>query len=379
MPKALQIKFLLVYSNNKKAAPNSDNLFSLDVDIDIPATGITAIFGHSGSGKTTLLRAMAGLDVVEHGRMMIGNDVWQDSEKQIWVAPHQRSIGYVFQEASLLPHLSARRNLEYAVKRSKKIIESGIDNNALPIDFDYVVRLLGLEAILDRKPNQLSGGERQRVAIAQALLIQPKLLLMDEPLASLDSARKKEIIPYIEKLKTELQIPIIFVSHSPDEVARLADHLVVLEQGKVITSGDLKDTLARVDLPIKLGDETGVVVDVSIDAKDLKWKLMSAAFSGGKIWVKDQGEKIGDFARLRILAKDVSLSLTQHTDSSIANILSVSICDIKRSDDDGTALVKVMASDTVILSRITLRSLDHLNLKVGDTVWAQVKSVALIS
>ncbi len=372
--KVIKAEFFLQYAaeknHNKKEKTESIKPFSLDVNIEIPFSGITAIFGHSGSGKTTLLRAIAGLDVVKKGRLIVDDHVWQDSANSVWVDPHQRSVGYVFQEASLLPHLTARKNLMYAVKRAEK--------ESSQIDMNYVVTLLGLESILDRKPNQLSGGERQRVAIAQALLIQPKLLLWDEPFGALDEITRDHLIPYIEKLKTELNIPVIYVSHSPDEIARLADNLVVLDEGKVVASGELKDTLARIDLPIKLGDETGVVIDVKIEAKDLQWNLMAASFSGGNIWIKDQGEKIGETARLRILARDVSITLTQHADSSIVNVFPVVVEEIVTDDHEGTALIKLNAKQTPILSKITLRSLKHLNIKVGAVVWAQVKSVALV-
>ena len=328
--KVIEIKDMYKIYNSSEVKVKAVN----GVTIDFEEGEFAAIVGPSGSGKTTLLRAIAGLDVIEKGRLVVGQTVWQDSDKNIWMQPHERSVGYVFQEASLLPHLTARKNLLYAVKRSEK---KSLNSDARLMDKEeitYVIELLGIESILDRKPSQLSGGERQRVAIAQALLIQQKLLLMDEPLASLDAARKQEIIPYIEKLKTELNIPIIYVSHSPDEVARLADHLIVLDQGNVVASGELKETLSRIDFPVRLGDDTGVVIDVTIHAKDLKWKLMSASFPGGKIWIKDQGEIIGAAARLRILARDVSLTLTQHADSSIVNVLPVIVQQIEKNENE---------------------------------------------
>lgn len=389
---SIRIKFFRKFFSEKQ--------FALDVDFSIPASGITAVFGHSGSGKTTLLRAIAGLDRIEKGYFAFENIesenkhaiekdteqecVWQDSEKNIWLPPHLRDIGYVFQEASLLPHLSAADNFAYAVKRSNKL-KGNSANNLQEIHHKYsekeIISLLGLENLLDRMPSELSGGERQRVAIAQALMIRPRILLMDEPLASLDSARKKEIIPYIKALKDQLNIPIVYVSHSAEEIAKLADHIVVLRDGNVVAAGELTETLANIHLPIVLGEDTGVVLDAKISAKDSQWQLANATFFDGSIWVTDQGMALGETVRLRILAKDVSVTLEKHNDTSIVNILPVTICDIVEDADAGTALLQLKVNDqrTIIVSRITLRSLKHLKLSVGKQAWAQIKSVALLS
>ena len=260
--------------------------FSLDVDLDLPARGVTALFGHSGSGKTTLLRCIAGLERAPGGYVAIDGEVWQDADR--FLPTHQRPLGYVFQEASLFQHLSARGNLEYGRKRAK-----GVMGRAA---LDHVIELLGIGALLERRPDQLSGGERQRVAIARALAVKPRLLLMDEPLAALDLARKQEILPYLERLHDELEIPILYVSHSPDEVARLADHIVVMQAGRSVASGPLVETLARLDLPIRLGEDAGVVLDAVVEERDTQWQLARAAFASNadaSVWVRDGGHAIG--------------------------------------------------------------------------------------
>ncbi|MDP1536360.1 MAG: molybdenum ABC transporter ATP-binding protein [Burkholderiales bacterium] len=232
--------------------------FTLDVDLELPSRGVTALFGHSGSGKTTLLRCIAGLERTANGYLAIDGTLWQDGAS--FLPTHRRPIGYVFQEASLFPHLSVRGNLEYGAKRAQSLpareggAGGGRANLCRPAsaDFSHIVELLGIGTLLDRKPERLSGGERQRVAIARALLTAPRLLLMDEPLAALDLARKNEILPYLERLHDELEIPVLYVSHAPDEVARLADHLVVMDGGRAVAQGPLADVLSRIDLPIRI-------------------------------------------------------------------------------------------------------------------------------
>ena len=219
--------------------------FTLEVDLRLPAAGITAIFGPSGSGKTTLLRCVAGLERARFARVVIAAETWQDSEAGTFVPTHRRPLGYVFQEASLFDHLDVRGNLAFAQPR-------GGDAKLQPL-----LELLGIAALLDRRPHQLSGGERQRVAIARALATQPRILLLDEPLAAVDLSRRREILPWLERLRDELRIPMLYVTHSADEVARLADHLVLLDAGAVRAAGPLRETLARIDLPLVPGEEPG--------------------------------------------------------------------------------------------------------------------------
>ena len=344
--------------------------FSLDVDLDLPNRGVTALFGHSGSGKTTLLRCIAGLERAQ-GELHMNGEVWQDAKT--FLPTHKRELGYVFQEASLFPHLSARGNLEYGRKRAA----SKLDRVAL----DHIIELLGIGPLLGRRPDQLSGGERQRVAIARALAVKPRLLLMDEPLAALDLARKQEILPYLERLHEELEIPVLYVSHAPDEVARLADHIVVLSNGRAVASGPLTETLARLDLPIHLGEDAGVVLDAVVSERDAQWQLARAIFKDNPdagVWVRDGGHAIGHPVRVRILARDVSLAVTRHSGTSIQNILPGVVETLADDTHPALALVRVNVGGVKVVARLTRRSAHDLGLTPGQIVYAQIKAVALI-
>lgn len=348
--------------------------FSLSVDLRIPAQGVSAVYGPSGCGKTTFLRCLAGLSEGVSGHLSVAGEVWLDTtgSRSIAYPTHKRAIGYVFQEASLFPHLSALGNLQYALKRAPQ--------RPPAIEFDQAVSLLGLSQLLDRLPAQLSGGERQRVAIARALLINPQLLLMDEPLSSLDLRRKQEILPYLEGLFEALKIPVIYVSHSPDEVARLAHHLIALDNGKVVADGPLVECLSNIDLPIILGGDTGVIIDAKIDRVDSSWQLSYAQFSGVGVWLTSKTGEMhqrGDRVRLRILARDVSLALSRHDDTSISNILPATVEQLGEVNA-GSVLVKLRIEGTALLARVTERSLHHLALTVGSKVYAQIKSLALV-
>src|SRR5574343_1688002 len=295
------------------------NDFRLDVDLVLPGHGVTALFGHSGSGKTTCLRAMAGLERASEGYFSLGGEIWQDEARQHFVPTHQRALGMVFQEASLFPHLSVRGNMEFGQKRAR--------GSANGFSLPEMAQLLGIEHLLDRSPAQLSGGERQRVAIARALLARPKILLMDEPLAALDLKRKLEILPYLERLHGELSIPIIYVSHAPDEVARLADHLVLLDQGKVVASGPLNDVLSRLDLPAAFADDAGVVIETRVAEHEAD-DLTRLEFTGGAIYVSRRSEPVGTPLRCRIHARDVSLTLAPQLQTSILNCVAAIVLDL---------------------------------------------------
>ncbi len=339
--------------------------FALNVDLRLPGRGVTALFGPSGCGKTTLLRCIAGLERAS-GSLMVNEHLWQDATH--FTPTHQRAIGYVFQEASLFPHLSVRGNLQYGMKRSGGISKGTIDP---------IIDLLGIRALLDRKPGGLSGGERQRVAIARALAVNPKLLLMDEPLAALDLKRKQEILPYLDRLQATLEIPILYVTHSPDEVVRLAHHLVVMDAGRVVATGELANTLSQLDLPVKLGQEAGVVIESVVGSIESQWHLTRMDFDGGSVWIRDPGLALGAKARVRILASDVSLAREQPGKSSIQNVLHGQIDAMRDDEHPGLVLVRVKVGDTALLARVTKRAVSELALMVGDTVWTQVKSVAL--
>lgn len=237
---------------------------------------------------------------------------------------------------------------------------------------------MGIAALLDQYPGQLSGGEQQRVAIARSLLVQPRVLLMDEPLAALDTTRKQEILPYLEQLPALFDIPILYVSHAIDEVARLADHMVVLEQGKVAAQGSLTDVFSRIDLPARFGDQTGVVLMGTIIERDTQWHLSRLSFGSGNLWVRDSGDEVGQTLRIRILARDVSIALAQHDDTSIANRIFAEVIEIAPDLDEAMALLRLKVGMHYLIARLTKRSVAHLQLVVGQKVWAQVKSVALV-
>ncbi|MGH8017920.1 MAG: molybdenum ABC transporter ATP-binding protein, partial [Opitutaceae bacterium] len=333
----------------------------------------TSIFGPSGSGNTSILRAIAGLDRIEGGRLEVGGETWQDDARGIFVPAHRRAIGCVFQEANLFPHLTVRGNLDYGMRRRR----AGV----APVSRDDVIALLGIGHLIDRAPGNLSGGERQRVAIARALLASPRLLLLDEPLASLDAARKREILPYLQRLREELEIPMIFVSHAVDEVVRIADHLVLLDAGAVVGSGPLAAMLARLDLPGMLSRDTGVIVEGTAGAYDETYRLLRLDVSGGTLRISHAPVAPGTPLRVQIQSRDISLSLEQPRSASIVNLLEARIVDLKADEDPGAAsmLVLIDAGGTPLVARITRYSCDRLQLAPGATVWAQIKAVAVLA
>ncbi len=347
--------------------------FALDVDLHLPGRGVTALYGHSGSGKTTCLRCIAGLERAEEGFVQINDEVWQDSRKGLFVPPHKRALGYVFQEASLFPHLSVLANLEFGLKR--------IPRQQRRVEMSHATELLGIGHLLDRHPQHLSGGERQRIGIARALLTSPSLLLMDEPLAALDSKRKSEILPYLERLHDELEIPVLYVSHAQDEVARLADHIVLLSDGKALASGPIGETLARLDLPMALGDDAGVVINGTVSAYDEHYQLLTLQLPASQLQMRVAHAPLalGKQLRFKIQARDVSLSLQAEEHSSILNRLPVTVTQEIPADNAAHVLVSLDAAGTPLLARITRYSRDQLQLHPGQTLWAQIKAVAVLA
>ena len=344
--------------------------FELDIDLTLPASGITVLYGPSGCGKTSVLRCVAGLERAHAARVCIGDEVWQDDAQGIFLPPWQRPLGYVFQEASLFEHLDVRGNLVYGLKRSKDA------NTAIALD--AVIDLLGIGHLMQRRVQKLSGGERQRVAIARALATQPRLLLLDEPLSALDQARRREILPWLARLRDELRTPMLYVTHAADEVARLADTLVVLEQGRVKAAGATAEVLARMDAPMVLGDDAGALLHGTVVEHDALWHLMRVDFGGGSLWLRDSGLACGQAVRLRVLARDVSLATATPQHTSIQNLLPGTVDAISPDSHPSQALVRVTCGNAVLLSRITARAVDTLGLTPGHRVWAQVKSVALM-
>lgn len=342
--------------------------FILDVDVAFPDRGVTAVFGPSGCGKTTLLRAMAGLERDRNGFFQVGGVVWQDGGR--FLAPHRRPLGYVFQEASLFPHLSVRRNLEYGLKR--------VPEDQRRVTLDEAVELLGLKDLLKRRPDGLSGGERQRVSVARALLTSPRLLLMDEPLSALDRASKRDILPYLERLHDQLSMPVVYVSHSPDEVARLADYLVLLDAGRIRAAGPIGELLTRLDLAREQGAEAESIIEATVAGHDDAYHLSYLDFAGGRFSVARNALAIGHPARLRVLARDVSITLRPQTDTSILNIFPATI-DGLLEEDPAQMLVRLDMGGSPLLARITRKSSNALDLAPGKQVYAQVKTVALLA
>lgn len=344
--------------------------FVLDAAFGCPARGVTGLFGPSGSGKTTLLRCVAGLEHAPDGFLRVGDDVWQDSEESLFLAPHRRAVGYVFQDADLLAHLSVHENLRFAWKRAPEH----------RIAWNDAVEWLGVGPLLVRSPARLSGGERQRVAIARALLSSPRVLLMDEPLSALDEVNRAEILPYLQALPERLSIPILYVSHSLAEVGRLADHMVWLVDGRVKAAGPPAEVIGRIDFAHWRGEEAAVIVDAVVREHDDDGHLTLLDGPWGPIWVRRQARDEGRRVRLNIAASDVSLSLVPEPLTTIMNQFAVRVTDA-RETAPGEVLVRMAGTaddGPVLLARITRRSQQRLGIEAGRDVFARVKSVALL-
>ena len=346
--------------------------FALDVALSLPGRGVSALFGPSGCGKTTLLRCLAGLERAPGGRVVVGDEVWQDDDAGVFVPTHRRAVGVVFQEASLFEHLDVRANVEFGWKR--------LAPSQRRVSVAEAVEWTGIAPLLDRSTAGLSGGERQRVAIARALAVSPRLLLMDEPLAALDAARKAEILPAIERLNELSGITIVYVSHAIAEVARLADHVVLMDAGRVLASGPVGELLSRLDLPLPPGEDAGVVLQGAIGALDAEWHMARLDVAGAAFWTRDPALPVGHRIRLRVLARDVSLSLVEQAGSSIVNQIPAVVEAIADDTHPSQVLVRVRThgGESALLARVTRRSAQALALAPGQAVWAMVKSVALL-
>ncbi|RFB87236.1 molybdenum ABC transporter ATP-binding protein [Rhizobium leguminosarum bv. trifolii] len=340
--------------------------FSLDAAFT-SERGVTALFGRSGSGKTSLIRIIAGLARPDEGRVILDGEALTETATGTFVPKHRRRFGYVFQEARLFPHLSVRANLSYGHWFTAK--------TARGESFDRIVDLLGIGPLLERSPAKLSGGEKQRVAIGRALLAAPRLLLMDEPLAALDEARKAEILPYLERLRDQTEIPIIYVSHSIAEVARLANQVVVLSDGKVETIGPAVDILSR---PSAAADrrEAGALLEGTVESFDPRHHLSTVALKSAQLHIPSAALTAGRPVRIRIPARDVMLATARPEGLSALNILEGRIAAIS-PDEDGTVEIRLDCGGDAILSRITALSCERLDLQPGKTVFAVIKTVAL--
>lgn len=339
-----------------------------DVRFAVPIRGVTGLVGPSGSGKTTVLRCIAGLQRLE-GACAVGGEVWQDDAA--FRPTHRRPIGYVFQEPSLFAHLSVKRNLTFGMR--------GPPNRpGTRIGFDEVVALCGLEPLLSRSPRHLSGGERQRVAIGRALLSDPKLLLMDEPLSALDQASRDDILPFLKRLHDSLRVPVIYVSHDMREVGQFADHLVLMDGGRVRAAGPLNDLQGDPALPLAAGRDAAVDLDAVIECNDAAYGLVTLRCGGARFIVPGPPGPVGEMRRLRIAAGDVSLARTALEGSTILNILPVEILAVAPvGDHEVLAVLGLGPAGPRLLARVTRRSWEHLGFAAGNQVYAQMKSVAL--
>ncbi|AOG23915.1 molybdenum ABC transporter ATP-binding protein [Acidovorax sp. RAC01] len=345
--------------------------FTLDVDLRLPGRGVTALFGPSGCGKTTCLRAMAGLERAQPGKVVVNGEVWQDDDAQVWRPTHQRSLGYVFQEPSLFDHLTVAGNIAYGLQRTPAVQRK--------VALDQAVALLGIGALMDRRPEALSGGERQRVAIARALATSPRLLLMDEPLSALDPGRKTEVLPYLDNLHRSLDIPVLYVSHAIDEVARLAHHMVLIDAGRVRADGRTEDLITRLDLPLARGDTAATVIEGTVIRHDRHDHVTTVAFQGGELLLVSPTPRTpGDTIRLRLQARDISLALEAPSGTSILNVLPATVAAVAE-DSPGQWMVALDMGSARVLARITQRSAAALGIAQGKPVLAQIKGIAVVN
>lgn len=339
--------------------------FELETRLTLPVHGVTALFGPSGSGKSTLLRCIAGLSRPQRGQLSVNGEIWQDAKR--FVPPHRRPVGMVFQDAALFPHLNVQQNLDFGARRTK----SKASGTAT------LIELLGIGHLLARRTDTLSGGEKQRVAIARALFSAPQMLLLDEPLAALDAQRKSELLPYLDALHQELDIPVIYVSHAPEEVARLADHIVQLSNGRVVRSGAAIDTFPYLQLPFTQEEGIFTLLPATIELHDSYDHLTQVSIGAHRLWVRYIDKPVGSAVRLRLLARDISLSLDPGArESSILNTLRTEVVGMEETAP-GRTLVKLSLNDgPLLLSRITTRSARALKLRLGQEIYAQIKGVA---
>ncbi len=341
--------------------------FALDAAFIVPAAGVTALFGPSGCGKTTILSAVAGLLRPQEGRVILDGVVLCDTARGIVVSPERRRCAVVFQDARLFPHLSVETNLRYGLRRAPRDAEGP--------GFGDVVELLGITPLLGRRPGLLSGGERQRVALGRALLARPRLLLMDEPLAALDTARRAEVLPFLATLRDATRIPILYVTHALDEVDALADRLVLMEAGRVLAEGPVEELAARTDLPLAARRDAGAVIACTIAAHDGVRGLTRLVFGGGAFEVPLRPEPPGTAARIRLRARDIAVATEAPRGISTQNILPARLLGISDSASAHEVFLRLAVGPTTLLARVTRDSVARLGLTIGMDVWAVVKAV----
>lgn len=354
----------ITISTRKQRGP-----FQLSLEVNTPHSGVVALFGRSGCGKSTAINLIAGLLKPDSGRIQLDDTVLFDSSAGIDVPAEQRQIGYVFQNSRLFPHYTVAGNLRYGLQRSRSAVQH--------IQLEHIVALLGLEALLQRHPRDLSGGEQQRVALGRALLSQPRLLLLDEPLASLDQARRDEVLPYLQRIRDELRIPMIYVSHQFEEVVRLASHVVLLDRGQVLDQGALTEISLRPELRQIIGAEAiGAVVEASVQSVDAANGLAQLQLGHGQISVDAHGLSMGQQVRLQLLARDLILALEPPRALSVRNILHGVVAEV-RADDANATLVAVDVGTVILLARVTNSAARDLQLRPGVKLWVLVKAITL--
>ncbi|WP_375749885.1 molybdenum ABC transporter ATP-binding protein ModC [Vibrio sp. HN007] len=344
----------------------------LDIDVELPSKGITAIFGRSGSGKTSVINVVSGLINPDSGKIVVGDNLIFDSSNKVNIPIERRNIGYVFQDARLFPHYSVKGNLLYGVKGE-------LDK----ISFNHIVELLHLEHLLERYPSDLSGGEKQRVAIARALLSSPQLLLMDEPLASLDLPRKKEVMPFLEKLSREIKVPILYVTHSLNEILRLADHILLIDQGRVVANGPLEDIWGSDAMkPWQSFSERSTLLEGTICSHHEKYSLTQVRLSKeASLWVQKIDEEIGSKIRMQVRSNDVSVTTTKPENTSIRNVIPATVTSIQevknQHGNQSIALNLDIGSDCHLEATITQWAMDELKLVPDMNVYLQIKGVSV--
>jgi molybdate transport system ATP-binding protein len=342
--------------------------FALDVAIEVSAPGVVALFGRSGCGKTTLANIIAGLLRADEAHVEIDGVVLEGAGKHL--PAERRRIGYVFQDARLFPHLDVMANLRYGEKRARA-------GSTASTTLEKIAPMLALEPLLSRRVHQLSGGERQRVALGRALLSQPRLLLLDEPLASLDAARREEVLPYLEKLRDELSIPIIYVSHQFEEVLRLATHVVLMERGKVLSQGSLDDLSLHPELRAIVGpDAVGSVLRGTVESFDGGTGLAGVRIGDSLLQLNLRGARVGSAVRVQLLARDVILATSRPENLSVRNVLTGTVARIV-ADDEDSDLVYVDVGGPCVLARVTRAASSALALRPGLPVWVLVKTVSI--
>jgi molybdate transport system ATP-binding protein len=348
--------------------------FVLDAHFEAPTPGVVALFGRSGCGKTTAVNVIAGLLQADSAHIELDGTVLEDRSAGIYVPPERRRIGYVFQDGRLFPHMSVLRNLRYGMTRADSRGASA--SSAQHIGLEQIVSLLGLERLLDRRPHQLSGGEKQRVSLGRALLSQPRMLLLDEPLAALDSARREEVLPYLERLRDSFSIPMVYVSHQFDEVLRLATHVVLLNAGRVSAQGSLNEVSLQPSLRSIVGpDSVGAVLDGVVTRVDASCGMAGLRVGRGELSVSVRDVSVGDRVRVQLLARDIILATEAPRGLSVRNELQGVVTDVV-ADDEDAVLVTVDVGGANVLSRVTQEAMRALGLRVGLEIWVLVKAVS---